>query len=186
MVDALESTVCPDTVRAVADAVVRVVCPDTLRVPFEVSEVVAVIEPPVMIPDVSEVIKEVAALKRVVKKLVEVPLVVIKLVVEAFVAAKLLVTVALTKVEEVAKRFVIVVVASVDVPTTLKDPTTPWSPKKIAFCIVAFCKYALLADNVLVTVALTKVEDVAKRLVAVALLTTKSVNEPVGAERTGT
>ena len=38
----------------------------------------------------------------------------------------------------------------------------------------------------LVTVALTKIEDVAKRLVAVALLTTKSVKEPVGAEIEGT
>ena len=40
VVDALESTVCPDTVRAVADAVVRVVCPVALIV--EVKKLVAV------------------------------------------------------------------------------------------------------------------------------------------------
>ena len=83
------------------------------------------IEPPVIEPEVSEVIKEVAALRRVVKKLLVVALVATRLVVETFVATKLLVTVALMKAAEVAKRFVIVVVANVDVPPTLKDPITP-------------------------------------------------------------
>ena len=36
-----------------------VVCPDTLRVPFEVSEEVAVIEPPVIAPPESDVKNEV-------------------------------------------------------------------------------------------------------------------------------
>ena len=47
-----------DTEALVDEELVRVVCPVTLRVPLEVRDVVAVIDPPVIDPAESEVIKD--------------------------------------------------------------------------------------------------------------------------------
>ena len=66
------------------------------------SDVVAVIDPPVITELLSDVMNAVAALRRVAKKLDEVALEAKRLVLEALTAEKLLVTVALTKVAEVA------------------------------------------------------------------------------------
>ena len=52
-------TTLPLAVMLVADALVSVVCPVTFNVPFEVSDDVAVIEPPVIVPPVSAVKNEV-------------------------------------------------------------------------------------------------------------------------------
>ena len=91
------STVCPDTVRAVAEALVSEVLPVTVRVPLEVNDEVAVIDPPVIDDDVRDVMNPVTELRSVAKKLDDVALVATRLVADALTVEKLLVPVALVK-----------------------------------------------------------------------------------------
>ena len=76
----------------VADAVVRVVCPDTLRVPFEVSEVVAVIEPPVRVPTEATVVLELPTMRLVMVARVEKRDAIVPVVEKRFVLVLLVIT----------------------------------------------------------------------------------------------
>ena len=108
---ALNLVMVPDAdVRSEMVVVARVVRP------FEINDEVAVIEPPVIVLDVSDVKNAVTPFRRVAKKLVDVAL-----VVDAYVAKKL-VDVLFVVVRLVIVPFVIVVVASVVVPSTAKRP----------------------------------------------------------------
>jgi hypothetical protein len=84
VVEAVLSTVLPDTVRAEDDALARVLCPVTESVPLEVSDEVAVIDPPVKEEKIP-----VTAVRRVEKRLDEVALVLVKLVIVPVVEKRL-------------------------------------------------------------------------------------------------
>ena len=88
----------PDTVRLDVLAFPKVVCPVTERVPLEVSEDVAVIEPNVEDPPVSEEMTPVNAVRLEAKRLVEVAFVRV-----AFVAVRFVIA-AVTALRSVAKR----------------------------------------------------------------------------------
>ncbi len=176
--DAFPSTVCPDTVSAVADAVERVVwpdtervpvavrlvverlevealerddCPETERVPCEDRDEVAMIVPEVNAPLVREEMVEVRAVRVEAKKEVEVLLVVERLATDVEAEVKVPVTV---RSVEVA----LVNVASVAVRVVMN-------------AVVAERREEKKVEEV----ALVKVASVAKRLVAVALVMTPFV-----------
>ena len=96
----------------------RLDLPDTVNVPFDVNDVVATIDPPVIEEPERVVMYAVIPLKRLAKKLEDVALVLLRLVIVPDAAVKFVVEA--TK----AERLVIVVVASTDVPVAVKVPAT--------------------------------------------------------------
>jgi hypothetical protein len=122
------------TVRVVAEVVERDDTPDTVSVPFEVSDEVAVIDPPLRIYEVRFAIVPERALSVEVRSDVEVKFVVTRLLVVAFVASRFVkdAVIALKRValKVFAERFETEVVASVEVPLTIREFANVLSPLK--------------------------------------------------------
>jgi hypothetical protein len=96
----------PDTVRALVEALPRLLCPVTVSVPLDVSDVVAVIDPPVIVPLVRVSKSAVTERSKAAKKVEDVPLVVLK---------RVIVPLATVRSE-------IVVVAKLEVPVAVSAP----------------------------------------------------------------
>ena len=168
-------TTLPLAVMLVADALVSVVCPVTFNVPFEVSDEVAVTEPPVIVPPVSAVKNEVTPCMMVaIRPVVVVVAVMFRLLAKMLPEAVMLEVEAFESVVcPVVVRFVTVVVESVEVPLTVRVPPT------VSLPVTTLLATVLLVVVRLVIVALVVVELPTIKLVILATVARREEKNPL-------